>query len=218
MRKFKFDIDDWTGGDTIGNSMGDAVGSTVDSYDIKLTTQPVDVFILRLRDGYNFTIQWDRDEKPIEYKGVGTIIKHDYEDGFKEREITIHITDLDDRINDFEYYAYFTSPILIYFSDKSNTSYKIASININNKDREELLQLINFYNPYTSSSLTFDITELSDPIDISITGKNLKTIGEGALSRLYINNIILPDTITHIKEDAFNYTVFKNGFTVPKNV
>ena len=29
MRKFKFDIDDWTGGNTIGKSMGDAVGSTL---------------------------------------------------------------------------------------------------------------------------------------------------------------------------------------------
>ena len=217
MREFKFDIDDWTGGNTLGKSMGDAVGKAVEPYDIQITTHPIDVFILRLIDGYDFTIQWDRDEKPIEYKGVGTIVIHDYEDGFKEREITIHITNLDDCINDFEYFEYFASPILIYFSDKSNTSYKIASIIINNKDREELLQLINFYNPYTSS-LTLDLTELSDPIDISITGKNLKTIGEAALSRLYINNIILPDTITHIKRDAFLGTVFKNGFTVPKKV
>ena len=29
MRKFNFDIDDWTGGNTLGKSMGDAVGSTV---------------------------------------------------------------------------------------------------------------------------------------------------------------------------------------------
>ena len=29
MRKFKFDIDDWTGGNTIGKSMGDVVGSTL---------------------------------------------------------------------------------------------------------------------------------------------------------------------------------------------
>ena len=29
MRKFNFDIDDWTGGNTLGKSMGDAIGSTV---------------------------------------------------------------------------------------------------------------------------------------------------------------------------------------------
>lgn len=41
MRKFKFNIDDWTGGDTISNSMGDVVGSTVaEDHTFEITTLP----------------------------------------------------------------------------------------------------------------------------------------------------------------------------------
>ena len=54
MRKFKFNIGDWTGGNTIGKSMGDAVGSTVtEDHTFEITTLPTTAVCFGMLTNYS---------------------------------------------------------------------------------------------------------------------------------------------------------------------
>ena len=98
MRKFKFDIDDWTGGNTIGKSMGDAVGGSLTKYSFVIYTSEINTITFSVRNLSEIYIDWgDGTNDTIEKNDVGYSrfhFTHDYADGeLIERKISVLIKD-----------------------------------------------------------------------------------------------------------------------------
>ena len=98
MRKFKFDIDDWTGGNTLGKSMGDAVGGSLTKYSFVIYTSEINTITFSVMNLSEIYIDWgDGTNDTIEKNDIGYSpfhFTHDYADGeLKERKISVLIKD-----------------------------------------------------------------------------------------------------------------------------
>ena len=206
MRKFNFDIDDWTGGQTLSSGMGDVVGSTVHTrkYNYTLTTYPTDTITLTVYPYTTVYISWGdghSDEILPDGYTIGTSVKHDYEDGKKqERIISVHIEDKEINNTNGSYGT------IDYFSNNiKNTSYVPIK-------KYEVLKgfdgkLYGFFNYSNYTDYLLDIKISSDINEITAYGLNIKS-GVGTL--------IIPDSVNLISCLAIDSLVIHDKIELPK--
>ena len=219
MRKFNFDIDDWTGGNTLGKSMGDAVGSSVHTrkYNYTLTTYPTDTITLTVYPYTTVYISWGdghSDEILPDGSTIGTNVKHDYEDDKKqERIISVHIEDS----------TYLPYVITIRNKGINNTHARYGTIyyfsnNIKNSSyvpikKYEVLKgidgkLYDFFNYSNYTDYLLDIKISSDINEIVTNGLNIKSV---------VGTLIIPDSVNLISPFAINSLVIHDKIELPKH-
>ena len=231
MRKFKFDIDDWTGGNTIGKSMGDAIGSTVPNVTFTLDLSIVDNEPISFN--YNglvpILIDWG-DGTKNKYNKKGTI-QHKYqktEDVLLKVFIESKYLDILNKESVAHTGALSSNPILInynndnkvfneyniygiqgiahnyflkYQSENSYEIYEFPEITINVKE------CIHTLKPYTFAS-----TKLYGTINLP---NSLTKIEDFVFTNTtFYGDIIIPDSVTYIGTDVFNNSSFYNCDTV----
>lgn len=209
MREFKFDIDDWTGGDTIGNSMGDAVGSTVDSYDIKLVTAPTNTFESIIASGVKGRVDWGDGTEEI-LDGSLNKLTHTFKDGNNtKRFITFYIKDIKSLLNIISNYG-FTEPIL---TIKRFTPYEHTKL-------EEIH--INAWFGYVYSAVKYEQDVIFDDkefISVNFVGNNITTFTKDVFSKMLLDETFsIPETVTSLESGAFHSAEFSSDLVIPDSV
>ena len=198
MRKFNFDIDDWTGGNTLSKSMGDAVGASLTKYSFVIYTSKIRTISFKVMnlsdiyidwgDGTNDTIKGnDTDYMPFHFR-------HDYADGeLKERKISVLIKYGNGRTSHISYIrrnpedAHITNYEILHGIDgvvHENFTY----INTYDpKHRAMNVSVSNFINTLMANSIV--IGNCITNLDIS---DSVKEIYGGAINTETIYNIKLP--------------------------
>ncbi len=194
MREFKFDIDDWTGGNTIGKSMGDVIGSTVKQYTFKITTSDTDQIKLRSNVSFPIEIDWGDGKKDtctnFEYA------VHNYKD--KEEQVVkfyIDVQYLPILEKKESYVNVITCTTRSLNDDYDITGYYVGNIN----------GLVKRF--FTiSGGYAFPV----------IIEQGAKVLCTHAFHDMIISNhLVIPDSVTKINEFAFSYTTLKKGVTLP---
>ena len=205
MRKFNFDIDDWTGGNTISKDMGDVVGSTVDIA-FKLTTYPTMHFMCILIENYpNMKIDWGDGEVTYTetFRGNKSMnLEHIYDDNIdRERIITFSFLGnaIDTKQIDINSILYF-----------DNTSTRLKQYDIISGYKNI------FYNFICYSDAFFHANyEKICKVNIS---PNIKAIGVNALCDFISNDeLIIPDSVKYIGDKGCTGIKINNKLSLPKN-
>ena len=187
MREFKFDIDDWTGGNTLGKSMGDAVGSTVDGKLFSIRTHPTKEYSFINNGIIEITVDW----------GDGTV-----EDLSSSVDRHSHV---------FEDNKY--QPRIITFGIRGNVD-KLKECNFRDVGLISIDKDIHTYSIYTGDS-TGTIHRYLSTVDnedykidyLNFGGNNIRRIGIKGFSYLNIyHDIKIPDSVIEIHNRAFEYS------------
>lgn len=194
MREFKFDIDKWTGGNTIGSGMGDIIGSTVDIplFSIK-SYNKYGKFMFTKNNEIPLVVDWgDGETETFTTKG-------DYTHSYKGNDSNyLNIT--------------FSSSANLAKETKGIEDVSFISLHDNIADftiLENALDTIYNYIDFNKNDYM-----IKDLIIDKCTNKT--TIGKYALSFITIeSDIVLPYHIKYIDEECFSNSIFLGKFTIP---
>ena len=232
MREFKFDIDDWTGGNTISKDMGDVVGSTVINVTFTLDLSIVDNEPISFN--YNglvpILIDWG-DGTKNKYNKKGTI-QHKYQ---KTEDVLLKVF-IESKYLDIlnkESVAHTggvlpSDPILINYNNENDifNEYNIYGIQGIAHNYFLKYQPGNSYKIYecpnfiinvkegihTLKPCAFASTKLYGTINLP---NSLIKIEDYAFSNTkFYGDIIIPDSVTYIGNDVFNNSSFYNCDTI----
>ena len=206
MNKFKFDIDDWTGGQTLSGSMGDEIGKTVKPVAFTVLTEPIENFYCLIdRNCPDVKIDWGNGDTTYtstlsltEYdnKLDYNYLEYNYSDGKHERLISVTILDT-------EGYSKFRGNIFKF----SSTTTKINEYNIINGLNGVALDFIDMGNSNMENN------KLVINISNKITRLNSRSLDFG---NVFCDELIIPDTVTHIEEFAVCGININKKITLPK--
>ena len=200
MRKFKFDIDDWTGGKTLSNDMGDIVGSTVKIFNYQILTTAANHVKFNLLACDGVTVDWGdgksdyyKPQENVTFYELYTPVEHTYSDNNNlQRTITLYYNKTD------------KIPVLHFYSDKFIKGIRPTHV-IGNMFNNCVLSKFMFYENYHDSV----------PLDITIS-EGVVTMQDDFLMNVYvINNITLPNSLTEIGKNAFTDCLITNSIKLP---
>ena len=193
MREFKFDIDDWTGGNTLGKSMGDVIGSTVKQYTFKITTSATNRIKLRSNVSFPIEIDW----------GDGK------EDTCKNFEYAVHnYKDKTEQVVKF----YIGVQYLPLLEKKENYVNVITCIPPLNDDYD----ITGYYAGNVNGLVKrFFATSYGYAYPVIIE-QGAEVLCTDAFHDMIISNhLVIPDSVTKINEFVFSYATLKKGVTLP---
>ena len=203
MRKFNFDIDDWTGGNTLSNTMGDEIGKTVKPVAFRLITQPTNKFTCLVKNTLpSLRIDWGNGDTTLTSnlifnKRNNNEIEYDYgNDDMKERLISVTI--LDDGYKEID------NNLFIFTDNSTKIKEYIIEYGING-------EAWNF--------ITFKYINSNDyKIKINISN-NITVLNNNAINfdNLNCDTFIIPDTVTDIRNHAVSGIAVNKQVTIPKN-
>ncbi len=238
MRKFKFDIDDWTGGNTLSGSMGDEIGKTVNKYTFRVTSAKTNKVIVKSNTSIPIHIDWG--DTQTELSTRPKYIVHNYTNN---KEQNIKFTIADKYLDEFEdigtdnlitclfnitgYYVGNIKGFIYNFLSSTNGSFAIPII-VN--DGVKTIGNYAFYNLRSSMFLRLPktVNEINDwafaygsftkGIELP---DNISHIGQGAFSKCSIknkNDFVLPSNLETLGKDAFNKCGIKGNLVIPNRV
>ena len=212
MREFKFNIDDWTGGNTLGKSMGDAVGSTVDGKLFTIVTDKASHINIYNNGIINATIDWgDGETSDVDGRMVAA---HDYDDNKADnRVITVYSnSDFNDVVNQN---LITTAFLTIYEGLLSYTIYAKTNKNLISRYLEcacgNIVNNIIFDcdNVEAIGTTAFVNTFLRNYLNIPSSVRKLGEYCFGLCS--FIRRLDVPHTVKEIGDNAFYKTTFVEG-------
>ncbi len=212
MKEFKFDIDDWTGGNTLGKSMGDAVGSTVDGKLFTIVTYKVRNIKIYNNDIISATIDWgDGETTDVEGKMIAT---HDYDDNKADNRVITVYSNSD--FNDISNQNLITTAFLTIYED-------LISYTIHAKTNKNLISrylecgsgniinniIFDCVNIEAIGTTAFVNTFLRNNLNIP---SSVKKLGEYCFAECsFIRRLDVPHTVKEIEDNAFYKTTFVEG-------
>ena len=193
-QKFNFNIDDWTGGNTLGKSMGDAVASTVKEQLFSIITKNVNEFNFYNNGILPLIVDWgDGNKQNIVEAGR---VSHKYEDS---EMIPRHIK------------FYNQENTLKIDKDKQDTSLITISTDLDSYIIEPNI----YVDAYRYLEMDFDNTVRN----LVFRHLHLKTLHSHAFENLNVfSSIIIPNSVTRIDTNCFRWSSVKNNLILPDSL
>ena len=194
MRKFNFDIDDWTGGNTLGKSIGDTIGSTVKEMLFSIITKNVKEFSFYNNAIVPLIVDWgDGDKQTITRVGKTSHIYKDYK--MSKRMITFYNQEDELKIS----------------KDKIKTSLISMATDIDSYIIE--------HNKYNSVYRYVEVKPVNKVKNLIFRHGGLKTLGAYAFEKLNIlSSVIIPNGVTDIKANCFARCTIQGDLIMPDSI
>ena len=194
MRKFNFDIDDWTGGNTLGKSMGDTIGSTVKEMLFSIITKNVKEFSFYNNAIVPLIVDWgDGDKQTITRVGKTSHVYKDYK--MSKRMITFYNQEDELKIS----------------KDKIKTSLISMATDIDSYIIE--------HNKYNSVYRYVEVKPVNKVKNLIFRHGGLKTLEAYAFEKLNIlSSVIIPNGVTDIKANCFARCTIQGDLIMPDSI
>ena len=218
MRKFNFDIDDWTGGNTLSNDMGNAVASTVGKMLFSVVTKPTNKFSFYNNNVVPIKVCWGDTGEYYPIK-EGEVSYNYPDNNMEERTITFSTNANLDNIITYDLYGTQSfinietdiESYIIYGTNSKGALGRYLESNVNTIGE---LVFAND-NIVSINPLSFQLLKFESDV---IIPDSVNNIGSYAFSDATINgDLIIPDTTTNIEENAFDSAKIHGDFELPSS-